>query len=212
MWPPAWKRSRPCCTAPGLTHGKKWHTVLPVITELRKQLANSSAAGKWHTRVCTCETEIDFYRTYIIPGIFQCKQHWRQEEIHIHSFTVLTYICEPKHTQFGVQFIISLLITVNMYQIWSALLKAFQRYEGSLELITRRPSCHREPPRDAGHFYRNLAPNPQPTQWIEWTLELSANIGKLLKNDFTSEPMKDWCTSSHDITGHTDQSSMKFRE
>jgi len=46
------------------------------------------------------------------------------------------------------------------------------------------------------HLYRRLAPNPWTTQWIERTLKLSINIGKLSKNDFTSVPVKDWWMST----------------
>ena len=51
---------------------------------------------------------------------------------------------------------------------------------------TRKPCCHRELLRDAGHLYRKLASNPQATQWTETTLKLSANMGSCQKNDFAS--------------------------
>jgi len=80
---------------------------------------------------------------------------------------------------------------------------------------TRRPCYRTEPPSDAGHLYRKLAPNPRETQWVETTLTLSASIGNLSKNHFTSVPVKDWCMSLHGITGPPDQRSRnsgnKFR-
>jgi len=60
----------------------------------------------------------------------------------------------------------------------------FAKNEQNKRTITRRPCCRKEPSRDAKHLYRKLAPNP--TQWIERTLKLSANMGKLLVNHFTS--------------------------
>jgi len=57
-------------------------------------------------------------------------------------------------------------------------------------IITRRPCCRREPPRDAKHLHRELAP-PRATQWIERTLKLSANMGKVPKNHFKSVSVKD---------------------
>jgi len=80
-----------------------------------------------------------------------------------------------------------------------------------VSLQTRRPCCRREPPRDAGNLYRKLAPNPRATQWIEGTLKLSANMGKLPKNYFTSLSVKDWCMSSpHGITGTPGPKFTKF--
>jgi len=51
----------------------------------------------------------------------------------------------------------------------------------------RRPCCRRELPRDAGQLYIKLASNPRAKR----TLKLSANIGKLYKNNFTSVPVKE---------------------
>jgi len=55
-------------------------------------------------------------------------------------------------------------------------------------------------------FVQKLAPNPRATQWIERTLKLSANIGNLSKNHFTSASVKDWCMSPHGIRGPPDKS------
>jgi len=81
--------------------------------------------------------------------------------------------------------------------------------------ITRRPCCRRDQPRNAGHLYRKLVPNSRARQWIETTLKLPANIGKLSKNHFTSASVKDWCMSPHGVAGPLDQSSRnsenKFR-
>jgi len=65
--------------------------------------------------------------------------------------------------------------------------------------------------RDAEHLYRKLASNPWATQWIERTLKLSASIGKLSKNHFSSVPVKDWCMSPHGVTGPSDKSSWNSR-
>jgi len=68
-------------------------------------------------------------------------------------------------------------------------------------LETRNPCCRRELPRDAGHLYRKLALNPGAMPWIETSQKLSANMGKLSKNHFTSASVKDWRMSPHGITG-----------
>jgi len=75
-----------------------------------------------------------------------------------------------------------------------------QRNATLVHYLTRRSCWCREPTSDAGHLYRKLAPIPQAMQWIERTLELSANIGKLSINHFTSVSVKDWCMSLHCIT------------
>ena len=82
--------------------------------------------------------------------------------------------------------------------LWSAAINV-----QTMSIQTRRPLCRKEQPHDAGHLYRNLAPNPRATQWIETTLKLSANIEKLSKNHVRSVgiSVKDWCMSPHCITG-----------
>jgi len=52
-----------------------------------------------------------------------------------------------------------------------ALDRALIRHEKFLN-ETRGPCCRSEPPRDAGHLCRKLAPNPLATQWIEISLKL----------------------------------------
>jgi len=49
---------------------------------------------------------------------------------------------------------------------------------------SRRPCCRRELPRDVGHLYRKLAPDPLVTQWIERTLKLSEDMGSCRKTTF----------------------------
>ena len=45
-----------------------------------------------------------------------------------------------------------------------------------------------------GHLYRKLAPDPLVTQWIERTLKLSEDMGKLSKNHFS---MIQWRTGAY---------------
>jgi len=49
---------------------------------------------------------------------------------------------------------------------------------------TRRPCYRREPPRDVGHLYRKLAPDPLVAQWTERTLKLSETWGCCQKTTF----------------------------
>ena len=85
--------------------------------------------------------------------------------------------------------------------------------DGNVSLYTissennKKAVLSHELPRDAGHLYRKLTANPRATQWIERSLELSANMVKLSKNHFTRAPVKDWCTSPRGVTGSQDQSS-----
>jgi len=59
--------------------------------------------------------------------------------------------------------------TINMYR------------DSAMSCATKRPCCCRKPSRDARHLYRKLAPNPRAMQFIERTLKLLANIGKLIE-------------------------------
>jgi len=79
-----------------------------------------------------------------------------------------------------------------------------------LLFITRRPCCRREPPRDAGHLYRRLAPNPGATHLRNEYKNNNKAIGKhreVVEKPLTSVSVKDWCMSPHGITGPSDQSS-----
>jgi len=66
---------------------------------------------------------------------------------------------------------------------------------------TRRSCCCRELLHDAGHLYRKLVPNSRAIEWIETTLKLLANVGKLSQNHFRSASVKDWCMLRHGIHG-----------
>jgi len=59
---------------------------------------------------------------------------------------------------------------------------------------SRRPCCRREPPRDVGYLHRKLAPDPLVAQWIERTLKLSEDMGKLSKNHSS---MHQWRTDAY---------------
>jgi len=58
---------------------------------------------------------------------------------------------------------------------------------------TRRPYCGREPPRDVGHLYRKLAPDPLVTQTAvnRKNTKTIGSMGKLSKNHFSSVSVKD---------------------
>jgi len=49
---------------------------------------------------------------------------------------------------------------------------------------SRRPCCPREPPRDVGHLYRKLAPDPLVTHLIERTLKLRKTWGSCGETTF----------------------------
>ena len=65
-------------------------------------------------------------------------------------------------------------------------------------VITRRPCCRREPPRDAGHSCGKLAPNPGATHWRSEYRNNTKPIGKhreVVEKPLTGVSVKDWCMS-----------------